>query len=799
MDAQQRIDSILTAALAKTQEEVGVLIGADFKLASSQNTITTKKAFFETCTGKQVLARVDVSGDVEGVGAIVVGVRDAIRLGGVLIMLPSSELEECVGREEYSEEVADSFGEIANIISGSVTKAFEDMYPKPCRLVRKEQQLVLPAKGQADDDQSIPKQPYYHTQAGMILSGKNLGNLHLLLPAVAFDLVDENFGEEAASAGPESQENTPPQQESPAAVGESIAAESQEQPAGKDKPVVDYDKQKKKIDAILENCRKKLTNELSALVGSDIEFVSSKNRIVDKKVFFQEEVDGKQIVADMDIVGDRQGKSHIFFPVKTAIQLGGVLIMLPASELESVVAGDDLSDDIGDAFSEVANIASGVYTAVFDEQYNEKLRFIKTGFQPVRPSEIQLDSDLPIANQQYYMSKMEIKVGGTAWGNVHMLIPASLLLLETAAAEPQKTEPPVEKSAAPESKAQTPPKATPLPRSNADFEKQKKQIDTVLAECCKRMQSEISSLLGANVTLKRLENRPIIKENFFSQETTQKQVMATFNVTGDAEEKSYLFCSLKDSIYIGGVLIMLPPSELEVVVAEEEFNSDTKDAYSEVTNIIAGVYTAIFEDQYTKKLRFIKSAIDQVVPAKVDIPSDSPVPDIPFYLSKMILSIDDRELGALQLLFPAHLFGMEQAGLAEAADDAASHQDEPRQNIDVLLISDDDQQADCISAIIRAKGLTPHRIGFKDNIYNYLPGKIKAIYLVMREVNEQAFGVAIKIRVTCSLPVVAAGPGWTRSKVIKAVKYGISDILLTPASDRDIEENLGSAVIRKAA
>ena len=74
-----------------------------------------------------------------------------------------------------------------------------------------------------------------------------------------------------------------------------------------------------------------------------------------------------------------------------------------------------------------------------------------------------------------------------------------------------------------------------------------------------------------------------------------------------------------------------------------------------------------------------------------------------------------------------------------------------------------------------------------------------AVYLVMREVNEQAFGVAIKVSSSCSVPLIAAGPAWTKSKVFKAVKYGVRDILLTPASREDIEENVAKNLVKLAA
>ncbi|HSL39295.1 MAG TPA: hypothetical protein VK857_02900, partial [Desulforhopalus sp.] len=76
---------------------------------------------------------------------------------------------------------------------------------------------------------------------------------------------------------------------------------------------------------------------------------------------------------------------------------------------------------------------------------------------------------------------------------------------------------------------------------------------------------------------------------------------------------------------------------------------------------------------------------------------------------------------------------------------------------------------------------------------------LKAVYLVMREVNEQVFGVAIRISTASSLPLIAAGPAWTKGKVIKAVRYGVSDILLTPASREDIAENVRNNLLQMAA
>jgi FixJ family two-component response regulator len=62
-------------------------------------------------------------------------------------------------------------------------------------------------------------------------------------------------------------------------------------------------------------------------------------------------------------------------------------------------------------------------------------------------------------------------------------------------------------------------------------------------------------------------------------------------------------------------------------------------------------------------------------------------------------------------------------------------------------------------------------------------------------------GKAIKIRTAGGngLPMVVAGPSWTRSKVLQAVKYGADDILITPAQSADIEEKIQANLQQKAA
>lgn len=146
MKAQERFDKILIAAASRIQDEVTALIGKPFKLGAPQTGPIDKETLFADLGGKQVLAHVRLDGDIQGEGCMLVGIKDAIQIGGTLIMLPEGELASVVAEQQYSDELQDSYGEVANIICGAATVTFEEQYTKAVRLIRTEQELILPAK-----------------------------------------------------------------------------------------------------------------------------------------------------------------------------------------------------------------------------------------------------------------------------------------------------------------------------------------------------------------------------------------------------------------------------------------------------------------------------------------------------------------------------------------------------------------------------------------------------------------------------------------------------------------------------
>jgi chemotaxis protein CheY-P-specific phosphatase CheC len=584
-------------------------------------------------------------------------------------------------------------------------------------------------------------------------------------------------------------------------------------------------KAQQRIDKILESVTKRIQEEVTGLIGAVLTLRDTKNSCISKADFFDQPA-GKQIAVKLDITGGVEGIGCLLVGIKDAIRLGGTLIMLPQHELEKVIGNEEYGDEIQDSFGEIANIISGSYTKVFEEMYPDACRFIRKEQEILIPLKVDVESDEPVPNRLLYKITSSMKLDDIEMGDITVLLPASAFGLEQeeeikSAEKTSRNEPDEgfkEQTVLEEEK----PDGPVIEVNKIDVNKHRKRVDGLLNDCQTKMQEEVSGLLGVEVQFSGLENRPVTKEDFFFGEVSGKQVLAHMKVMGEAEGKSYLFVGLKDAIRIGGILIMLPPAELETAVTEEEFTEDAKDAYNEIANIIAGVYTGIFEEQYIKSLRFVRTELEQVVPLKVETASDEPISDQTYYMSSSTVTIEGKALGKVQMLFPITLLQLEDLTqpqekegeelekrsatpgkketlkTSDLSADAGEHEEE-NGGTDILLISDDDKEAAKISLVLEQADFSVRTLSFKNNINNYISDSLKAVFLVMHEVDEQAFGVAIKVSSSCSVPLIAAGPAWTRSKVIKAVKYGVNDILLTPASEQDIQETIRNNLVKLAA
>lgn len=137
---------------------------------------------------------------------------------------------------------------------------------------------------------------------------------------------------------------------------------------------------------------------------------------------------------------------------------------------------------------------------------------------------------------------------------------------------------------------------------------------------------------------------------------------------------------------------------------------------------------------------------------------------------------------------------------AEKEGSGPGCESDPPPAVEVVLFSDDRGESERILAMLAEMGCTGRVCHFKDPVQGALAPGVRMVVLVMGEVSEQGFGVAIKLASAgLRAPLVAAAPAWTRTLVLQAVKYGVRDILVTPVTAADLRQRMAAAPEHLAA
>jgi len=419
----------------------------------------------------------------------------------------------------------------------------------------------------------------------------------------------------------------------------------------------------------------------------------------------------------------------------------------------------------------------------------------------------------------------------------------------TAESAPEKSEEQSEASKEPAEPAQ---KEQPIPASKPPFADAKKLADAVFNATISQIGEEIGALLGQPLVCDDIQLVMTTKSEFFSDHCIDKSILTHMKVTGDRESLGFMAVQIPDAIILGGTLIMLPEDQIEEFKGSGTFDGEVEDAYGEIANILSGGLTQTFLDRYPRQLRFIKTDAETVVPTKVDIDSDQPFPDEKYYLASFAIHLEGYELHRILLIFPAEVFDLEdtptsaaepgtttagEGTTAAAVDSSAGNKDQdgpapgewggpplpsdqtaaqapqgataPSANGGtteatsssseqsgtpiVLVIGDQKSDADPFVDILSSAAYESRILTFQDEVKEvFQQHKVVGIILVMSQVGDKGFASAIKLQSAGRPlpPIIFAGPEWTRSAVLRAVKYGAKDILVTPASGDEIQDKV---------
>lgn len=604
------------------------------------------------------------------------------------------------------------------------------------------------------------------------------------------------------------------------------------------------------VDRIFNAVIEQTSEEVSALLGADIALVDHQTKLLHKSQIFEIKRN-RSIISTMDISGEQEGKAFIITSQKDSITLGGTLIMLPPEQIEENYKQRTFGGEAADAFGEVANIIAGVYTSVFLEMYPEKLHFKRTDVNEFIPTKLDPNADVPFPPGDYFYSSCVMKLDEQNMEKLEVIVPAHILGL---APSPETADTPQEDAGATEetspdttgsdsSNTQTAPANEDdphEPEGEAEAETAPQEADYVelsiadkaLKAAITQCVEEMGAMLDIEIELSSLSTSYVSKEEYFSK-PGPKSTVTEMMVSGDQEGISYFIADLKDSIYFGGTLVMLPEHELSSRMKAGELDGEIEDAFGEVANIISGGIVQNFSEMFPRKFHVKKGNVEAFTPAKVMVANPKPFPDAEYYSVSASMDCATHDLGRLTYLVPVELLHIpprsEQTGWGETTGEetaqkaqktqtpegvsgkpldgaagsekgktgsataqahtsgSAAKETAPKETV-VAIVYQDSTAAESYAVILEECGHKPVPLAANANFSSLRQNKVCGSLLILDRVDDDGFALMIKIRseTPASQPLIVAGSAWTRSAVLKAIKYGVDDIIPTPASADEI-------------
>ena len=580
---------------------------------------------------------------------------------------------------------------------------------------------------------------------------------------------------------------------------------------------------RERLEQTLSLCRDRIQEEVAALIGKPFHLGAPVFRLIDGHALGSEEVGSGRVFAPVRLDGEVEGMGLLLLRLRDALRIGGLLVMLPEVELRQAVEAEAWTEETADTFAEVAGIVCGALSAVFKEQFPRQVRFLAAGQQAVPAGEPVGAASLPAGEVLVLSLPMEAE--GCDFGAFTLALPAAPfgLVAAGAATTPAEAVDGEAEFARPDGDADTiraDGAAWPAAVDAPERPDNQRLARRVMADCLARTADAVGNLLGGSLRITPERQLVLDRQEALAQ-AGGLQVLARLTVRGEGEGEGCVLTDLPTAAALGGSLLMLPEHELAAAMGADRLDPDLADGFAEVVTVIAGACTAVFAEQdRVARLGFDRGPVETAVPDRRTLPASG------YCLAAGRVSFAGRDLGRLQLLVPASLLGVE---LPELSADAALEEAErstgagpeatvtasetaekegsgpgcesdPPPAAEVVLFSDDRGESERILAMLAEMGCTGRVCHFKDPVQGALAPGVRMVVLVMGEVSEQGFGVAIKLASAgLRAPLVAAAPAWTRTLVLQAVKYGVRDILVTPVTAADLRQRMAAAPEHLAA
>lgn len=331
-------------------------------------------------------------------------------------------------------------------------------------------------------------------------------------------------------------------------------------------------------------------------------------------------------------------------------------------------------------------------------------------------------------------------------------------------------------------------------------------LTSVVNNALTQTAGDSGMLLGQELVIADADLIGTNRQTYFS-DLDDVCFVAEITASGEYPGKFFAAFGLRDAICLSGFLLGIPPARINEKRRLAIMENDDVDAFSEIANQLVGSFNSVFQPAFDNKVHLKVAPPRKFVPEETELTETEPVPDGEYLLFRGRMELPGFEMGNVDILIPrplAELFDpprdepeevtaeepAEEAGESSVAGDAAGEaaEDAPAVPDDgsrkVLILEDDTDDRQMVRDLLQERGFEPVEAGLDADIREIVAqGGVGLVVLGIHNGDDRDMAICIKIKAIAQgerLPIIMCAREWTRSAVLKAVKYGARDIIVKP-------------------
>ena len=341
-----------------------------------------------------------------------------------------------------------------------------------------------------------------------------------------------------------------------------------------------------------------------------------------------------------------------------------------------------------------------------------------------------------------------------------------------------------------------------------------KTLYGLLETALKQAGEESGMLLGQELSIVLSDSVATSKASYFGDLDDGCFVLAV-----DSSEsyvgQFYLVFSLRDAIVMSSILLGIPPARIQEKKRLSIIESDDIDAFSEIANMINGAFNTIFQGELPNKIRLKLLSPKKYIPEIDQLSEEEPLPDGDYLMFRSRLEMPGQEMDHLDVMIPV-LLGNLYDPPAEQAEDEQDTTLQPGAVADVVADAENAAGESAESATVDVAAGIDSVVVLEDNAEErqqmvelvaftdfqvaegtldadikelFLGRNVRLVIIGSQDADDRELAVCIKvnaIRQDFPPPIIMSAEYWTRTAVLKALKYGARDIIIKPYNNDDV-------------